>query len=213
MRQLIVSLNLSLDGFAADENGSLEWHLPAWEGDLEEYLCRQLASADTILLGRRTYSAMAAYWPGAAVASTCIGEGPVLADMMRHHAKVAVSRSPMEVSWANSAPLHGALVPGIRRLKAARGRNIMVYGSLSLIPALLAAGLVDQFQLWTYPVLLGRGRLPFRGISAPERFQPHDLIRFRTGVVVQTYASSPQVIAALPVATRFPLPRVAQQMP
>ena len=62
-RRLIVSMNVTLDGFMAGPDGSLDWHFQNWAQDMAEVLCTQLSNADTLLLGKEiTYSAMAAYW-------------------------------------------------------------------------------------------------------------------------------------------------------
>ena len=63
MRKIIVSTNVTLDGCMAGPDGELDWHFVYWTQEMAEVLCEQLSKADTLLLGRITYCAMAGYWP------------------------------------------------------------------------------------------------------------------------------------------------------
>jgi dihydrofolate reductase len=63
MRRIIVSMNVTLDGFMAAPDGGLDWHLQNWTSDMGQLLAEQLSEVDTILLGRNTYSAMAVTGP------------------------------------------------------------------------------------------------------------------------------------------------------
>jgi len=66
MRKLIVSVNVTLDGFLSGPNCELDWHFTCWTAEMAEALSEQLKKADTIILGRVTYLAMAKYWPAKA---------------------------------------------------------------------------------------------------------------------------------------------------
>ncbi|MET8907903.1 dihydrofolate reductase family protein [Micromonospora sp. NPDC004551] len=107
-----------------------------------------IAEADTMLLGRRTYQEFARYWATQA--------GP-MAEAMNGIRKLVASRTLTEADWANSEILDGDLVQSLTELKETPGGNINVSGSISIVRALLQAGLIDDLHLMTFPIVLGDG--------------------------------------------------------
>ena len=86
MRQLIVSMNMTLDGFMSGPDRGLDWHFTSWTEEMAESACEELSRADTILLGRITYDAMASYWPQQAAHALYSREDVAFADMMNREA-------------------------------------------------------------------------------------------------------------------------------
>jgi dihydrofolate reductase len=189
MRKLIVSLNITLDGFVAADDESLDWHAPYWTDEIAETTSELLSRADTILLGRNTYQAMAAYWPFQAKSMNFPRTDIAYADMMNNYRKVVLSSTMNAAWWNNSLLLKGNLQKEIARLKKQHGRDILTYGSISLVKKLVAVNLVDEFQLWVHPVIIGKGKPLFNGLKNK---MPLKLIwqkAFSSGVVLMAYQS------------------------
>jgi len=158
MRKLIVSLNITLDGFVAAEDEGLDWHYKYWTDDIAETTTELLSHADTILLGKNTYQAMATYWPFQAKCMNFPRTDIAYADMMNNYQKVVVSSTMSGVWWNNSLLLNGNLKRAVENLKNQHGRDILTYGSISVVNKLAAVNLVDEYQFWVHPVILGNGR-------------------------------------------------------
>lgn len=93
MRKLIVSINVTLDGFMAGPNCELDWHFNSWTLDMGEALAEQLSRADTILLGRVTYGGMARHFASAPASLNTPREDIDFADMLNHYPKIVFSKT------------------------------------------------------------------------------------------------------------------------
>jgi dihydrofolate reductase len=160
MRKLIASVNITLDGFAADIYGALDWHLQSWSNEQAYKVAEMLSRVDTLLLGRKTYQAMAAYWPLQAKNINFPREDIAYAEMMNNYRKVVLSKTMRHVTWHNSVLINTDVKQAISDLKKQPGSDILTYGSISTVRKLAAFGLVDEYQLWVHPIVLGEG-LPF----------------------------------------------------
>jgi len=188
MRRIIASVNMSLDGFVAGPNGELGWHTNYWTAGMAERLCLQLSQADTILLGRKTYTAMAAYWPKMNRDLCYPREDLAFAGMMNGYEKVVVSKTLKKLKWDNSVLLNGNVHDRVWELKSRPGRDIMVLGSITLLRYLLKNGLVEELLLWLHPVVLGNGIALFNSVLLPLKFISQH--RFSSGVILLHYSSS-----------------------
>ena len=101
MRKLIVSMNVTLDGFMSGLNCELDWHFDKWTTEMAERLGEQLSEADTIVLGRVTFNAMAKYWSFKATDLSLPREDIAFADMMNSYKKLVVSRTHTVVPGNN----------------------------------------------------------------------------------------------------------------
>jgi len=159
MRKIVVSEFVSLDGVMEDPGGAEGfehggWTMPYWSDELGAFKTEELVAADALLLGRVTYEAFAAAWPGRS------DEGG-FADRMNGYRKYVVSSTLKDPDWNNSTVLSGDLVEELTSLKNEPGADLLVAGSAMLVQGLLARGLVDQLRLAVYPVLLGTGKRLF----------------------------------------------------
>ncbi|QEC40996.1 dihydrofolate reductase family protein [Pseudobacter ginsenosidimutans] len=190
MRKVIVSMNITLDGYMAGPNGELDWHFECWDPQMGEQLARELSKADTILLGRVTYQAMAGFWPGKTSNPLCAREDYAYAVMMNHHQKAVFSRRLQKADWSNTIILKDEIEEGMLRLREesnGQNKNIIIYGSGRLVTALIKLEMIDEYQLWIHPVLIGKGK-PFFG----KYFDQQDLqllssTTFPSGVVLLHY--------------------------
>ena len=189
MRKIVLSINITEDGFIAGPVGELDWHLPFWDLKMCEALCRLLTTADTILLGRKTYSALASYWTSIAINLTMAREDIVLAEMMNRLSKVVVSKTLESLPWINSSLIKENILTEIENLKHMQGKDIVVFGSCMLTTYLIKHNLIDEYNLWIHPITIKKGmrisKLPdHRTNSTPILSE-----RFTTGVVKMSYKS------------------------
>jgi dihydrofolate reductase len=131
-----------------------------------------------LLLGRGTYEIFAAHWPH--------DEGPI-ADHLNRTRKHVASRTLERADWNNSTLIDGAVAEYVAALKAQDGPEIQVHGSPGLIQTLLQHDLVDEYRLWIFPVVLGRGKRFFGDGTIPVALKLADSRATKTGVTVNTY--------------------------
>ncbi|MEW6144244.1 MAG: dihydrofolate reductase family protein [Thermodesulfobacteriota bacterium] len=159
MRKVIVSNLISLDGFIAGPNGEIDWF--GWDEELESYCRDQLGSMDTILFGRVTYELMAGYWPAASATEN----DQAIIDAMNNLPKVVFSRTLDRVEWKNSRLVKDDIEGEVARMKREPGKDMVIFGSGSIVSSLAPAGLIDEYRIFVNPVVLGRGKSMFRGID------------------------------------------------
>jgi dihydrofolate reductase len=148
---------VTVDGLAAGPNGETGFIPEGTRGDsgVAENQMRFMDTIDTIVLGRATYEMFAGYWP------TATGEDAPFAKKINATPKIVFSktldRAPWG-SWDEATITRDDPRDEIPRLREGEGKHLVVWGSLSLVHSLTEAGLVDEYQLWLLPVVLGGGR-------------------------------------------------------
>ena len=154
MRKIIVTEFITLDGVVEAPGGNETphphggWQTKYHSPESGKYKVDELASVDALLLGKTTYETFAAFWPS----QTDAGFGNPINRM----SKYVVSRSLQKVEWNNSHILRD-VAKDVAALKKSDGGDILVYGSATLVKALLHHDLIDELRLMVYPVLIGGG--------------------------------------------------------
>lgn len=153
MGKLIVTMWVTLDGYVAGPNNEMDWVVPL--GDYQDEL---VGAADTLLLGRVTYESFAGAWPH-------VPENPEAPENLKAYArklnsmrKVVYSKTLNEVTWNNSTLKRELDAADLAAMKQQTDKNIVIYGSASIVQALTNLGLVDQYQLLVHPLILGSGK-------------------------------------------------------
>jgi dihydrofolate reductase len=187
MRKVILSMNVTLDGFMAGPNSEMDWHFKYWNNEMSKYACEQLTRADAILLGRITYDAMAGYWPFIGCDNSYPREDIAFAGMMNNHAKIVFSKSLRTTPWFNTLLIREKVSETIRELKSKPGKDMILYGSGSIASLLIRLGLVDEYLLWVHPLILGKGKPLFRSLKDQRLLQLVDIKKFESGVVLMYY--------------------------
>lgn len=190
MRKLIVAEFVSLDGVMQAPGGADEdtdggfahggWTWPYWHDDIGAHFMQAMSEADTFLLGRKT-------WQTHGAAFDPMPEGDPFGDVMKQMRKYVVSTTLESADlWRNSTIIRDNVVEEVRKLKAEPGKNIYTDGSSVLVHTLAQHGLVDEYSLLVYPVVLGSGKRVF-----PAGYHVNlELIEakpFPSGVVLQRY--------------------------
>ncbi len=180
-------MNVTLDGYMSGPQCELDWHLRYWNDEMSRVIGEQLKDADTILLGRVTYAAMSRYWPARAADLSMPREDIAFAEMMNRYPKVVFSRTQDYGEWPNSRFVKNGLRREINKLKASPGRDMIVYGSGSLVRSLMQQRLVDRYILWLHPVLLGQGKALFHHQPDMLDLRLTSTRVFESGVIVLSY--------------------------
>jgi dihydrofolate reductase len=182
MRKLVVTENITLDG-VIDMSGG--WFDPLArdvdQSDIAEVTAEHRNSADALLVGRNTFEAFRGFWPAQTDDPTGVS------DYLNAVQKYVVSSTLTEPGWQHSTVLRGELVEEVRALKQRPGLDIVSTGSIQLVHALIAAGLVDEFRLFVFPVVVGRGTRLFE--STDTRLRLVESRPFRSGAVLLRYAT------------------------
>ena len=189
MRKLIVNTFLTLDGVMQAPGGPEEdpsggftqggWSVNYWDEMMGRVMDDVMGKSFDLVLGRKTYEIFAAHWPH----STEEQVAKPLNDATKHVA----SRTLQSLDWANSVLIEGDVAEGVAALKQQRGPELQVHGSANLIQTLLRHGLIDQFRLWVFPVVVGSGKRLFEDGSVPSGLKLIDSAVSTTGVVIGTY--------------------------
>jgi dihydrofolate reductase len=181
MRNLVITQNITLDGSIEMLD---DWFDPQLQDDdLLAESHRQDAAADALLVGRRTFEDFRGYWPQQSADTTGV------TDYLNRVAKYVVSSTIGDPGWQNSTVLSGDPVERVASLKAAPGKDIVLTGSISLAHTLVAAGLVDEYRLFVYPAIQGRGRRLFPdGFAVPRLRLVEPAKSFRSGITLLRYA-------------------------
>ena len=187
MRRVIVSSAVSLDGFVSGPNGELDWfvHEGFLKGtELGEYARTLIRGVDAILLGRLTYEEFSSYWP------TATDDDPVITERMNNLPKFVFSRSLEQVAWGDwgtARLVREDAAAAVSKMRQEPGRDMVVYGSATLVSDLMKAGLIDEYQLLVYPVVLGQGRPEFKDLNERYSLSLIDVKQLKSGAVKLIY--------------------------
>jgi dihydrofolate reductase len=183
VRKLIVSEYVTLDGVMEAPGGEPSHPHTGWVFDyhgpeLEQYKFDEVLAADTLLIGRVTYTSFADNWP------TYTGE---FADRMNGMPKVVVSSTLTDPAWNNTTVLGDDVVAGVTALKDRDGGPILVAGSRTLVHTLLDNDLVDELRLNVFPVTIGNGFRVFSDTIKKTTWKLVDTVALPSDVRVDTY--------------------------
>ena len=190
MRKLIVTTFLTLDGVMQAPGGPEEddsggfahggWSVNYWDDLMGEAKTEEMSGPFDLLLGRRTYEIFAAYWPNAPEEA---GGKP-----LNDATKYVCSRSRPSLDWTPALLLEGDAAEGVAALKEEDdGPELQVHGSGNLAQTLIRHGLVDEYHLWVFPLVLGQGKRLFADGTIPASLRLVDSKISTTGVFMGTY--------------------------
>ncbi len=179
MRKLIVSNSVTLDGKVDEVR---DWALPGDDDEFVKHQSELLSHSDGLLLGRGTYEFFAAVWPSRS------GEFP---DLMNGIAKHVASTTLEDPDWQNTQLIEGDVPEAVAKLKQQPGHDLILYGSHDLKQSLLEHDLIDEYQLWVYPVVLGKGRSFFEDGAEQTALELVDTTVIPPGVAILTYRTQP----------------------
>ena len=196
MRDLIVSSFLTLDGVmqapggpGEDDEGGFAlggWSVNFWDDVIGDVMAEATGTPFAMVLGRRTYDIMAAYWPTAPEEAG--------GKVFNEATKYVASRGRPKLEWSNSVLLEGDAAEGLAKLKEEDGPELQVHGSANLIQTLLAHDLVDRFRLMVFPVVIGTGKRLFAEGTLPSALTLVNSRVSTTGVTIATYEPAGELV-------------------
>lgn len=212
MRELILKMSVSLDGFVGGPNGELDWIFRAGDEVAKRWTVDSLGKAGLHLMGSRTFQDMAAWWPTSteifapvmnqipkAVASsrgaselfrsreTTTAMKDAAKARSAEHTQSATPTPEVIQSWSQPTVLSGDLSAEIARLKEQPGKEIVAHGGARFARSLVRLGLVDEFRLLVHPIALGTGLPLFSELQSPLPFKVISTTTFPSGLAAHIY--------------------------
>jgi dihydrofolate reductase len=195
MRRIVMFNRVSADGYFAAADGNLNWVVP--DEELEQMGAGSLSGADTILFGRKTYEMFEGFWPKAVSDAPTApdphgqrrlsAEARAMGVWINAVTKWVFSRTRKEVTWTNSRLFRELDPHQIETLKRGPGKDIMIFGSGSIVSQLTEHGLIDVYDLVVAPVFLGRGRTLVDGLPRGRKLELTESRSFPSGNVLLQY--------------------------
>jgi dihydrofolate reductase len=197
MRKLIASTFVSLDGILQAPGGPDEdpagfphggWVFPFWDEDTDPSEAGFDGKGRELVLGRKTYEIFEAHWPYQP-------KDDPTAQTLNAARKHVATRTLKKLEWNNSTVLGGDVVAAIKALKAKPGPDLQIIGSGNLIQTLQGAALIDEYNVWTFPVVLGRGKRLFEEGARAGALRLVASKVSKKGVVMSTYVPAGDIQA------------------
>jgi dihydrofolate reductase len=189
MRELILKMSISIDGFVAGADGGNQWIVDTRDPKAGEWMVETLWGAGLHIMGSRSFQGWARYWPTSPT---------MFAPPMNQIPKAVFSRQGTSIlagldttaaaeSWAKAHVATGDLKEEIAKLKSQDGKPIIAHGGVIFARSLVAAGVVDQYVLMVHPVVLGKGLPLFVDLPAPKILELVSAATFPRGGVAKIY--------------------------
>ncbi|QNM82347.1 dihydrofolate reductase family protein [Sphingomonas sabuli] len=210
MRKIKAAAFVSLDGVMQAPGGPTEdptggfdqggWLFKIWDPGIEPTLGELFSGDYDLLLGRRTYDIFAAYWPYAK------GDNKPMSEAFDRANKYVLTRGDQALEWQNSHRLSS--IDEVARVKQGDGPDIIIQGSSTIYPELLAKGLIDTLTLMTFPVTLGSGKRLFSDGTPTEKLKVTDHKVTDQGAVITTLVPAGDLP---PYPPEGPIPSTSQR--
>lgn len=182
MKKIIAVEWLSVDGYFSGPKGETDWLVSGEETG--EYLLKLFANIDTILLGQVTYEMFAPYWPKPDPAD---GNPKELTDFMNNSRKVVFSKSLEKTEWNNSVLIENIDATAIKKMKKEGSKDIVIFGSGSIVSQLTKLELIDEYQFIVIPIFLGNGKTLFKSDEAKLKLKFLESKSFDGGNMILRY--------------------------
>jgi dihydrofolate reductase len=186
MAKIVLFMHVSLDGYTARTNGSIDWILVGDE--MFEYANKQTEASDAALYGRKTYEIMEAYWPTAADKPNATKHDIQHATWYNKVDKFVVSETLRGQSLKNISIISDDVTSKITELKKKRSGQIIMFGSPGLGSSLMQENLIDEYWFFINPIILGDGHYLFAGNKNEVRLKLEKNIKFSNGVICLHYS-------------------------
>jgi dihydrofolate reductase len=183
MRDVIVEISVSLDGFVAPAKGAPDHRSAPEDPVLRQTKLDRLRQTGTHIMGRVTYQEMAEHWPYS---------DDEYAAPMNDLPKVVFSRTLKRADWNGSRVARGELADEIGALRDEPGGDIIAWGGAAFLQALSRAGLVDEYRIIINPIALGDGLPLFKDLAAPLALRLVQATTYETGAALHVYRPADQ---------------------
>jgi dihydrofolate reductase len=195
-RRIVMFNWVTTDGYFAGPDGNLDWVVP--DEEQAKAAADDIPNFDTVLFGRRTYEIFEKFWAHAVVDDAGTVPDPhnpkrrsrehgVVAIALNRMTKLVFSRTLKDVTWKNSRLLRELEPREIEAIKGQPGKDMIIFGSGSIVSQLTQHSLIDEYQFMVCPILLGSGQPLLRDVSKPSRLDLLEAKRFPAGDVMLRY--------------------------
>jgi len=185
MRKLVLFMHVSLDGYASDSNGGLDW-IP-YNEEFEKYAEEVVAEVGSPVYGRTTYRMMESYWPTVLDNPNASRHDMEHAKWVQDVKKIVISGTMDKAEWNNTILIKDNIAEEIKALKEEPGENLVIFGSPGAAKTLLELGLIDEFLLTICPVVLGGGNSIFDGGVEKIGLKLLSSRTFKSGIIATRY--------------------------
>lgn len=204
MRELVLKMMMSLDGFVCGPNNEADWMFGGRSDDSTAWTMETLHDAGLHIMGSRTFMDMKSWWPTSvdvyappmnAIPKATFSRAGLpttkttasLETAKRVDANTQTTRQPHAETWDQAEIIAGDLAEGVRRLKQQDGKLILAHGGAAFVQSLVATGLIDEYRLMISPVAVGRGKPLFSKLAKPLNLKLQYATSFDNGTVAQVY--------------------------
>jgi dihydrofolate reductase len=191
MRKLILSMQVSLDGFVEGRDGDMSWMARDDEAQWTD-LFDMLESVDLFLLGRVMWPDYRDYWKQALTSSTASPNESAYAKLAAKTKHLVFSQTMHDPGWENAAIIKGPVAEEVIKLKQGKGKDIQVVGGAKLAATIIEAGLVDEYRLTINPVIVGEGKSFFRDQHSKQFLQLISTKKLPSGVIIASHQLKPR---------------------
>ncbi len=187
MRKIISTTWVSIDGYISGPNNDMSFVGEFFDESMGKYESDIVKTADTLILGRLTYESFAGSWPH-------VPEDPSVSEVEKDYArrlnamqKIVFSKTIENPEWNNTRVMID-IDPGvINQIKSEKGKDMLIYGSASIVQAFTNMKLIDEYHLLVHPVILGGGKLLFKGIKNKHKLALVGQKKLPSGVMLLRY--------------------------
>ena len=187
MRNVVLFMHISLDGFAAGPNGELDWI--SYDQELEKYAEGIVSTVGSPLYGRVTYQLMESYWPTVLTNPSATEHDLAHARWLENVEKIVFSKTLAKVEWNNTRLIKDNIAEEVAKLKQQPGKDLVIFGSPSLAQTFMQLDLIDEYRLTVNPVVLGSGKPLFKDLKNRINLKLLETKTFNSGVVGLHYQS------------------------
>ncbi len=185
MRKLKLQVQMSTDGFVAGPNGEMDWMTWNWGDDIKQHVNGLTDPVDTILLGRKMAGGFIAHW--AAAVEKPDEESFAFGKKMTDTHKVVFTNTLTKSEWPNTDIATGDITDEVNKLKNQAGNDIIVYGGAGFVSSLIKAELIDEYNLFVNPSIIGNGMAIFDKIGNKQKLKLVKATPFDCGIVALQY--------------------------
>lgn len=150
---------VTVDGYFAGPDGNIDWHTV--DEEFNEFAIKQTSEFGTLMFGRTTYDLMKSYWP----TEGALKDDPTVAKLMNETPKIVFSKSIKNATWQNTVVIDEIDTAAIKKLKEEEGKDMAIFGSGQIVQQFANLDLIDEYRLMVSPVVLGEGKLLFKGVK------------------------------------------------
>jgi dihydrofolate reductase len=187
MRKLVLTEWISLDGYTAGPDNDMSFVGESFNDEMGKYEDDIVNTGDTLVLGRVTYESFAGSWPYVPDKPDVSENEKAYARKLNSMRKIVFSKTLDTADWNDSVLLREIDPETIKRWKQEDGKDMLIYGSASIVQQLTNLGLIDEYQLLVHPVVLGGGKPLLKDIADKHRLKLVSAKPFSSGVVLLTY--------------------------